>query len=132
MGTCDHCLRGISNCYNIESADGKRFVVGCDCVEKLYDRDTKTPLTDSIFRQIDKARKQAAKEARWARQDEIMAKGYEFLDLNRAALEGMPMLTMYQEKRSAWDHYQWYKSNAGVTGKIKMIKTLTKRIKNDE
>lgn len=36
--TCDACGTGIMNVYTIASADGRRFVVGCDCVAKTYDR----------------------------------------------------------------------------------------------
>ncbi|MEN6367735.1 MAG: hypothetical protein ABFC88_13065 [Thermoguttaceae bacterium] len=33
-GTCDYCGNGIRYCYHIKSADGREFVVGCDCVQK--------------------------------------------------------------------------------------------------
>ena len=32
--TCDYCGTGILYEYVIKSADGKVFVVGCDCVQK--------------------------------------------------------------------------------------------------
>jgi hypothetical protein len=35
-GTCDYCYRGILTCCVIGSADGKSFVVGCDCVRKTF------------------------------------------------------------------------------------------------
>lgn len=35
MGTCDLCGMGIKYCHLIKSSDGKSFVVGSDCVEKL-------------------------------------------------------------------------------------------------
>lgn len=37
MGTCDFCGTGIAECWLIESSDGKKFVVGCDCVRKTAD-----------------------------------------------------------------------------------------------
>lgn len=37
MGTCDYCGTGIGNLYHVVSADGKRFVVGSDCVDKVGD-----------------------------------------------------------------------------------------------
>jgi hypothetical protein len=36
-GTCDHCGTAIMNNFIIESSDGNRFVVGCDCVAKTGD-----------------------------------------------------------------------------------------------
>lgn len=37
-GTCDYCGNCIKYCCVIESADGKRFEVGSDCVRKSNDR----------------------------------------------------------------------------------------------
>jgi hypothetical protein len=37
-GTCAYCGTAITNLYNIKSADGRTFHVGCDCVEKTADR----------------------------------------------------------------------------------------------
>lgn len=37
-GTCNYCHTGIAYEFQILSADGKRFVVGCDCVNKTDDR----------------------------------------------------------------------------------------------
>lgn len=34
LGTCDHCGMGIKYVYDIVSADGNRFGVGCECVLK--------------------------------------------------------------------------------------------------
>lgn len=44
-GTCDYCFRGILTCCVIGSADGKSFVVGCDCVRKVFGA-TNRVLTD--------------------------------------------------------------------------------------
>lgn len=37
MGICEYCGRGIAICCQIVSADGKRFVVGSDCVARTGD-----------------------------------------------------------------------------------------------
>lgn len=36
-GTCDYCGTYIVNMFRIESADGKQFKVGCECVKKTGD-----------------------------------------------------------------------------------------------
>lgn len=36
-GTCDYCGTGIRYCFDIRSADGRCFKVGCDCVDKTGD-----------------------------------------------------------------------------------------------
>jgi hypothetical protein len=35
MGTCDFCGQGIANCFAVESKDGKRSIVGQDCIRRL-------------------------------------------------------------------------------------------------
>lgn len=37
-GMCDYCGNGIRYCYVINSSDGKRFVVGSECVLKTGDK----------------------------------------------------------------------------------------------
>lgn len=46
MGTCDYCGTGIALCFEIKSADGKRFIVGSDCVAKTH-REATHGLTDA-------------------------------------------------------------------------------------
>ena len=36
-GTCAYCGHYILNMFNVESADGQRFHVGCDCIHKIND-----------------------------------------------------------------------------------------------
>lgn len=45
MGTCEYCGQGIAHCYQIRSSDGKTFIVGSDCAEKVdpeYRKEAKT------------------------------------------------------------------------------------------
>lgn len=37
-GSCDYCSTAITTLFYIDSADGKRFHVGCECVKKISDR----------------------------------------------------------------------------------------------
>lgn len=39
MGSCDYCGQGIAICVSVQSRDGKRFVVGCDCADKCFPDD---------------------------------------------------------------------------------------------
>lgn len=36
-GSCAHCCTGIMNIYIVQNADGQRYGVGCDCIEKVGD-----------------------------------------------------------------------------------------------
>jgi ferredoxin len=35
---CAYCSTGITNCFQIESSDGKKFIVGSECVKKTGDK----------------------------------------------------------------------------------------------
>ena len=59
-GTCDNCGMYIVNMFNIESADGKRFHVGCDCVLKTGDAGLKK-VVDRLTREINSAKRRLKK-----------------------------------------------------------------------
>lgn len=59
MGTCDYCGTGIADCYVIKSRDGKRFIVGSDCVARTYRECGETVPTD-VERQIAEVRRERA------------------------------------------------------------------------
>jgi len=47
MGTCAYCGTGIAYCCTIQSADGRTFVVGTDCVERTHSADgRRAPITE--------------------------------------------------------------------------------------
>lgn len=64
IGTCDVCGTAIMSNYVIESADHKRFVCGCDCVEKSGDAGL-VERVKLIQRKAARAKKEAAMKARW-------------------------------------------------------------------
>ena len=83
-GACDYCSTGIKYAAIIESSDGKRFVVGCECVRKLdlksntilapMERDLKRFKRDEKIREqrekweADRAKQIAEREAQEAQQ----------------------------------------------------------------
>lgn len=75
IGSCDVCGTGIHNHYVIRDAAGKKFVVGCDCVEKTNDTKLITAVKNEE-RLRSKAKRDAARQQK---RDEERA--------NRIALE---------------------------------------------
>lgn len=55
MGTCDFCGTGILYCFHILSSDGKRFIVGCDCVAKTGDAGLRKVVDAVLKEEKDKA-----------------------------------------------------------------------------
>lgn len=62
VGTCGVCGRGLMVNYLIESADGKKFSVGCECVMKSGDR--------GLINKADAERRRRNRERDRARRDE--------------------------------------------------------------
>ena len=64
-GTCDYCSTGIKYAAIIQSSDGKRFVVGCECVRKLENKSNAilTPMERDFkrFKRDEKIREQREK-----------------------------------------------------------------------
>jgi hypothetical protein len=44
--SCDYCGQGIQNAFQVRSADGKQFKVGCDCIRKTGDAGLIRHVTD--------------------------------------------------------------------------------------
>lgn len=64
MGTCAYCGQGIAECCVIKDANGKRFIVGNQCVAKAS-RDYGEKVVDTA---LERDRKQALREARHERE----------------------------------------------------------------
>ena len=62
-GTCDYCGTYIVNMFNVESADGNKFHVGCECIRKAGDAGLMKVVDESVA----VAKKQAREAARVAK-----------------------------------------------------------------
>jgi hypothetical protein len=83
-GSCDYCGTGIRWEYSIISSDQKRFVVGCDCVEKTESAVAGFKEQKAIHqKQLRDARNAIAKAAREAEQAARMAEVKKELEANR-------------------------------------------------
>lgn len=123
-GTCAYCGTYILNMYNIKSADGKCFHVGCDCVEKTGDAKLIKVVTD--------ARRKADKERRAAKAADVSQRVNRELsellgnDGVRNMLERLPHPNAYMATRGAtllgWCEFQ--QQRGGVFGKSKAVKII--------
>jgi len=64
-GACDICGHPLTNNYVLENADGRRFVVGCECVTHSGDSRLTTEVEEAE-RQRQRKLRQAKERARWA------------------------------------------------------------------
>lgn len=122
MGCCKFCSQGIAICCFIESADGKRFMVGSDCVEKTGDRGLGKVKT--VVAQY-KREQSLAKERVRVAQLALRLSGDADL---RALLSSKPHPQQWRrdEGESLLDSVEWFMANAGHTGKLKMVRMVAR------
>lgn len=122
-GTCDYCSTGIRWEFHIQSADGHRSKVGCDCILKLERMNNK-----EFIRSAEDARKQIEAKSRLrakAKKVNMIAEAKEVLNTCepvRDALAGKnhPVI----EGKTMLDYCEWMMRNAGVTGKTGVAKII--------
>lgn len=123
MGVCDFCGTGIANCCIIKSSDGKRFIVGCDCVERTYQEfDAER---DEVAIKAREELKKQKREARHAREAEKLEELAAWIEENKAVLDAMES---DREGQSLYDQWQWFSKNAGTTGKLKQGRIMRKAV----
>lgn len=115
-GSCDYCGTGIRNAFWIKSADGKRFKVGCDCVEK-----TCRP-NGPIMTAVQKDAKKHTKQLKTARLQERILKVRTILDNNAALL--MDTFSYGDKNRPVRNYVEFLLKNAGEAGKTKACKIV--------
>ena len=86
-GSCKYCGQGIRYECVIQSSDGKTFVVGMDCVRKVYREDNRVlQAAERAMAKINKAKRDASREAKREAQRVIFVAE---LDRQRAANGGL-------------------------------------------
>lgn len=119
-GTCDYCGLAIIHMYNVRSADGNTFRVGCDCLKKV---DIVNPRT--LKADIKKA-KDAKADARIA--DARITLGREDV---RSALASKPHPAPWAQAKglTMLDQAEWLMANGGRTGKTDAAKIIERATK---
>lgn len=122
MGCCDYCGQGIAECYAIVSADGREFIVGCDCVSKTGDAGLKI-----VVAQHERTKRRKATETRNARAIEALdCLLYDPRTLEAAALLPHPLAWRAERGDTLATWALWMRANAGATGRRDVLKTLKK------
>lgn len=130
-GTCNYCGMGIKYCCQIESADGQRFEVGTDCVEKLNRDDNRdvSALVQTVARDraaIESANRRAAAANRKARENENKTATFAAFNENRAKFEALPHPNAHfaAQGKTLADYYDWIGRYAGHTGQMAAVKAI--------
>lgn len=83
VGTsCDYCSTYITNVFHCKSADGKRFVIGSTCVDKLGDAGLTKAVNDKV--------RDHKRTLRWAKEAEKRAELRELFEQVKPGLQSRP------------------------------------------
>src|SRR5579862_3473490 len=107
--SCDYCSNGIRYAFNVRSADGKRFKVGCDCIRRVEAAGSKI-LTDA-----ERALNKALREKRHAAVDERVAAVRALLAADPTLLTDRPHPTDWRAAKGETlrDSIEWLLRHAG-------------------
>lgn len=121
MGTCAYCLQGIAECHEVRSADGKRFIVGCDCIARVHG-DEREPLRAKAEAASRKLRNRAAKARRTAKATTVQGELEALLadEATRAKLAALPG----PKRGTLLERAEWFMRHAGAAGRAKLLTEL--------
>lgn len=128
-GTCDYCGQGIRYCCGIRSADGKEFVVGCDCVRKLGRADNRlVTKVEAEMKVIERKKNRERRAVQVAKEDQRIAAAFAALDANEAIQEAMKAKPHPRglEGRSLLDYVTFLRFNAGHSGCLTTARIIEK------
>jgi len=114
-GTCDYCGTYIINIFVVESADGNRFKVGCDCIRKVSGEGSMVANLSTLEKDL-KAHKQAAKRAK---DDARIAAAKLLVRSNGLLAEPHPTKWLADDGKTLADYCEWLFANAGQSGQLR-------------
>lgn len=118
-GSCAYCGTYIVNMFNVRSADGNVFHVGCECIKKTGD--------EGLIRKVDAAVKKMRKAREIAKkktQAEADRKLCESFPIGRLASKPHPHAYRAAQGETLYDWAKWMIEN-------KLFKTLANVIRNE-
>ena len=119
---CRYCFTGIKDTFTIESADGKRFVVGSTCVNKTGDKG----LIDVVKRQMNQLK---AERTRARNQEKIDAAAEDLKKEDvkkKLAAISHPQEWAAKQGMTALDWAEWMMKNAGQSGMMRVVRYIAK------
>lgn len=121
-GACDYCSTGIVQHCEILSADGRRFVVGNECVRHTYDKNLISETQVKV-----NALKREQRHEREAARIEAAKTLLTDVRIQAALIETPhPIAARAEKGETMLDSVEWFFANAGNKGKIEMSKMIEK------
>jgi hypothetical protein len=124
MGSCKFCGTGIKYCFNLLSADGKEFYVGCECIKKSGDRGL-LRVVSTFEKEQRRAKNEERKKKKIEQAKNARQEMRELVERHRAALEALPH--DFYPGKTKYDHATFCLQHAGlyaVQSWVKMLKEM--------
>lgn len=119
-GTCDYCGTYIVNMFRVGSADGKEFIVGCDCIMKVDGAGSRVANLTQL--EIDvKNHKREVKQRGEAVQ---IAAARAALDSGACSDQPHPIAYHADNGLTLADYCRWLLDNAGRSGQMRACRMI--------
>tara|TARA_Y100000310_G_scaffold242237_1_gene246377 strand:- start:79 stop:708 length:630 start_codon:yes stop_codon:yes gene_type:complete len=124
-GTCDFCGTGIAQCCVVRSADGREFIVGNSCIEKVGD----LGLKQAAAKDLNKMKRDLrhASEAKRIENAKVLMADPKIQAALKA--EAHPNEWRASKGETKFDSFEWMMKNAGNAGMIRIARQLEKLAK---
>lgn len=127
-GTCDYCGNGIRYVFEIKSADGKCFGVGCECVRKT-DREAPVEDFDKIKAAHDRKIRQEKTKARNDKTDARINAAFALLDSDSKIQDAFkakphPFKNHADNGKTFLDYVNYLRNYAGRSGRLAVAKII--------
>ena len=122
-GTCDYCATAISTKYWVRSADGEKFGLGCNCIDKSGDAGLiKAYKNSPEHRALQKAKRQALDDRKSVEIEQL-------LELHSAKLASIQIKKWNGEMESQLDYLERVLPMCGASGRASYLKHIKNLVK---
>lgn len=112
-GTCEFCGHYILNIFMVESSDGKRFKVGCDCIKKVGD--------NNLVKLVSKDVKKMKEQREVARIQEAKAA---LPTAHKLFGQSHPNAYHASQGKTMVHYLEWMFKNAGRSGQLQAARII--------
>jgi len=113
-GACAYCSQGIRYCFWVQSADGRKFYVGSECISRTGDK--------NLAKAVDAEKAKFAREQRLQKANSIREATRELLDADPTALTQQPHPSI--PGKTLRDYVKWLLLYGGTASTAKIAKLI--------
>lgn len=125
---CDYCGTGIMDVYLVESADGRRFRVGSDCVRRTWEEFDATIPADfrKVLAEAERVKREAKRQARHAALQARIAAAQQLLAASPALFirDAHPYPYYAAQGKTARDYFEWMLKHGGDAGRTAACRAI--------